>query len=329
MTDRDEGRGTSDEQNAPLAPRLSSLVPVLEILRASRPRQWTKNLLVYAGFLFTLNQTAVWPAFGRATFGFIVFCLLPASAYLLNDARDAEADRRHPLKRHRPVAGGRLSVRIAYGSSVVLALAGLAGAVWAGPAFAVIAAVYLAVTVAYSLALKHVVLLDVLALAAGYVLRAVAGAAILSVRTSFWLALCTFLLALFLGLCKRRSEITALDDAGDAQAARAILGEYTVDLLDQMISVATACALLAYALYTYFTPTTPDPGAVWLFRQHLFTFTIPFVVYGIYSYLYLAYRHDLGGAPETLFLEDRPLQWNILLWVAACAAALLLGPDVS
>lgn len=293
----------------------------MELFRAARPRQWIKNLLLYAGLLFTVGREPFVPGFLRATLGFVLFCCLSSSAYLLNDLRDAEQDRLHPVKRNRCIAAGRLSASAALMASLLLAGVGLLGAFVADRLFGVIALAYFAVTLAYSLVLKHVVLLDVLALAAGYVFRAVAGAAIVGVPASFWLALCTLLLALFLALCKRRGEMTAQPETG----ARAVLEEYTVPLLDQMIGIATSSALVAYALYTYFTPTAQSTAATWRFRDHLLAFTIPFVVYGIYRYLYLVYRRNLGDAPEEIFLRDRPLQANTILWLLACALAVLLG----
>jgi 4-hydroxybenzoate polyprenyltransferase len=293
----------------------------LDILTAARPRQWIKNLLVYAGLLFTLGHEPFLPAFLRATVGVALFCFLSSAAYMVNDALDVQQDRLHTTKRHRPLASGRLSASTAWAAAAILAPAGLAGAFAAGTSFGVIALAYFAITLAYSAVLKHVILLDVMALALGYVLRAVAGAAILDVPASFWLALCTLLLALFLGLCKRRGEITTPSGTG----TRVVLEDYTVPLLDQMISVVTSSALLAYALYTYFTPTSPALAGRWRFRDHLLTFTIPFVVYGIYRYLYLVYRRNAGDAPEDVFLKDRPLQANTMLWVLACVGAMLLG----
>lgn len=299
----------------------SSLIAMFpQLLRAARPYQWIKNLLLYAGFLFTLGARDAREPFARATLGALLFCLLSASAYILNDVLDAEADRRHPTKRNRPVASGRLSQRAALAAAVVLLAAGLAGSFAAGSGFGLLSLVYIALTVGYSVILKHVVLLDVMVLALGYVVRAAAGAVIVGVPTSFWLALCTMLLALFLGLCKRRAELAAGADSPDR---RAVMAEYTLPLLDQMISVVTSSALLAYALYTYFTPTNPAPSAAWRFADHRLTFTIPFVVYGIYRYLYLVFRRDAGETPELLFLRDSPLRWNTALWAAACAGARL------
>lgn len=292
------------------------------LLEGARPVHWVKNLLLYAGFLFTAGQIPVWPAFLRATAAFALFSLLASAAYLLNDVRDADSDRLHPVKKNRPVASGRLSRTTAMVWALGLTVAALAGAFALGVWFAVLAAAFVAATHAYTFALKEVALLDVMALAIGYVLRAVAGAAAIGVPASFWLATCTFLLALFLGLCKRRAELTGLDDAA---AHRSSLSEYSEPLLDQLISVVTASSLVAYALYTYFTPTSHTPAQGWHFRLHLLTLTIPFVVYGIFRYLYLVYRRDRGGAPEAVFLKDRALQWNIALWALSCVAALLVG----
>lgn len=319
----DDGENTDQRISSPPP---STLHYPLEILRAARPAQWTKNLLVYAAFLFTLGHFPILPAFLRATLGVFLFILLSTSAYLLNDIRDVERDRLHPRKRFRPIAAGRLPVSVAAWAAVVTGVGGLVGAWLASPAFFAVALLYVIITLSYSTVLKHIVLLDVMTLAAGYVVRAVAGAVILSAHVSFWLVLCTLLLALFLGLCKRRGELMGLE--GNPTATRAILGEYTVELLDQMISVATASALITYALYTYYTPTGRDIPEMWLFRDHLFTATVPFVVYGIYRYLYLVHRHDLGSAPETVFLRDRPLQINTVLWVLTCLVALVLGRGI-
>jgi 4-hydroxybenzoate polyprenyltransferase len=295
---------------------------IKQLLRAARPHQWIKNLLLYAGFLFTMGDGNAVVSFGRATLGFALFCCLSASAYILNDLIDAESDRIHPTKRNRPIASGALSPRTAGVATIALGMLGLAGAFLAGVEFGLLAAFYLALTVGYSTFLKRVVLLDVIVLAIGYVVRAVAGAVILGVPTSFWLALCTMLLALFLGLCKRRAELASAETDADV---RKVLSDYSLPLLDQLISVVTSSALLAYALYTYSTPTHGGGPARWLFADHTLTLTIPFVVYGIYRYLYLVYKRDLGASPENMFLKDRPMQWNTALWAVACAAALYTG----
>lgn len=297
-------------------------IMINHVLRAARPHQWIKNLLLYAGFLFSLGGVHASQSFLRASLGFALFCCLSGSAYILNDLIDADSDRKHPTKRFRPIASGALSRGAATAATVVLGVGGLAGAFGVGMWFGVLAAFYLALTIGYSSFFKHVVLLDVIVLAIGYVVRAVAGAVIVGVPASFWLALCTMLLALFLGLCKRRAELASVEKDADI---RKVLTEYSLPLLDQLISVVTSSALLAYALYTYSTATRPDGARRWLFVDHELTLTIPFVVYGIYRYLYLVYKRDLGASPEMMFLKDKPMMWNTFLWAAACAAALLSG----
>lgn len=293
-----------------------------QLLRAARPYQWIKNLLLYAGFLFTLGTGSSRVAFVRATAGVLIFCFLSASAYILNDVLDAESDRSHPAKRDRPIASGRLAAGPALIASVVVGCAALGAAFLMDTGFGLIAAVYVVLTLAYSVFLKRVVLLDVIVLALGYVVRAVAGAIIIHVPASFWLALCTMLLALFIGLCKRRAELSSLNAA---IPLREVLADYSLPLLDQMIGVVTSSALLAYALYTYFTPTNPVAALAWRFENHLLTFTIPFVVYGIYRYLYLVYQRNEGESPEALFLHDAPLRYNTAVWALACAVARLAG----
>lgn len=295
---------------------------IKHLLRAARPQQWIKNLLLFAGFLFTLGAGHAALSLRQASLGFALFCCLSASAYILNDLIDADSDRKHPTKRNRPIASGALSPTTAAAATAVLGLGGLAGSFAVGTGFGALAAFYLALTIGYSTFLKRVVLLDVIILALGYVVRAVAGAVIVGVPASFWLALCTMLLALFLGLCKRRAELTSAEKDADI---RKVLQDYSLPLLDQLISVVTSSALLAYALYTYSTPTRTDGPGKWMFIDHELTLTIPFVVYGIYRYLYLVYKRDLGASPEMMFLKDRPMQWNTVLWAAACAAALISG----
>jgi 4-hydroxybenzoate polyprenyltransferase len=295
---------------------------IKHLVRAARPQQWIKNLLLYAGFLFTLGAGKPGTSFGRASLGFALFCCLSASAYILNDLIDADSDRKHPTKRNRPIASGALSPAVAAVAAGMLGTGGVAGAFAAGLQFGCLAVLYVVVTVGYSTLFKRVVLLDVIVLAIGYVVRAVAGAVIVGVPASFWLALCTMLLALFLGLCKRRAELASAEKDADI---RKVLAEYSLPLLDQLISVVTSSALLAYALYTYSTPTKPGGSMKWLFIDHELTLTIPFVVYGIYRYLYLVYKRNLGASPEMMFLKDRPMQWNTVLWAAACAAALISG----
>ncbi len=245
----------------------------------------------------------------RAAAAFVDFCALSGAVYLVNDVLDREQDRRHPQKSRRPIASGTLSVGAALAAALVLGGGGLAAAGLLGPAFFATALAFSALLLAYSLVLKHVVILDVLTLAFGFTLRAVAGGAAIHVPVSHWLVLCTTLLALFLALGKRRHEILLL--GSDARAHRRILDDYNPYLLDQMISVVTASTLIAYAFYTISPETTEK------FHTNLLSLTIPFPLYGIFRYLYLVHRQDLGGNPTELVIEDRPLLACIGLWAAA------------
>lgn len=281
---------------------------------ALRPKQWAKNLLLFAALLFTLNERHPVADWVRAAVGFGLFCLLSGCAYLINDLRDIDADRQHPRKRLRPLASGRLPIALARAFAVVVApLCVLGGGFLLGPLFALAAGAYFAETLAYSLHLKNVVLLDVLALSAGFVLRAVAGSAAVRVPPSPWLLLCTFLLALFLGLLKRRAEVVALGEA--IAQTRPILAQYPLSYLDQAVTLVATTCLVAYLLYTFLSPTG---------QAHPYLMaTAPFVLYGLFRYLLLAHQGK-GEAPELVLLEDRSLQINLVLWTLAVVLAMLL-----
>jgi 4-hydroxybenzoate polyprenyltransferase len=275
-----------------------------------RPEQWTKNIIVFAALIF--GQRLFDPAaVGRSLAAFLVFCALSGVVYLVNDVSDREADRLHPLKRHRPIAAGQVSVALALGAAAGIAVAAVSAAFWLRPAFGWIAAAYLALFVGYSRALKHVVIVDVLTIAIGFVLRAAAGAAVIAVPMSQWLLVCTILGALFLGLCKRRHELTLLADS--ATGHRPILEEYNPYLLDQMIGVVTASTLVAYIIYCTSPETTEKFGTT-----HL-VLTTPFPIYGIFRYLYLVHQKGVGSPSEVL-LTDRPLLASIMLWGLAVIA---------
>jgi 4-hydroxybenzoate polyprenyltransferase len=283
---------------------------LLNLLRSLRPSQWTKNLLVFAGLLFGRrlpDPTAVW----RSIAAFAIFCALSGVVYLINDVADRHADRSHPLKRLRPIASGALPVPLALAAAGAIGLAALAAAFTLRPAFGVVAAAYLGLLALYSGPLKNIVIIDVLTIAVGFVLRAVAGAVAIDVEISHWLLVCTILLALFMALAKRRHEIVML--AGDAPNHRAILGEYTPYLLDQMIAVVTASTLISYAFYTISPETELKFGTQWL------GLTIPFPLYGIFRYLYLVHQREGGGSPADLLLTDRPLLVCVALWAVAVA----------
>ena len=283
---------------------------VLNLLISLRPAQWTKNLLVFAGLLFgrrLLDRTAV----ARAMAAFALFCALSGVVYLINDLVDRESDRRHPLKARRPIASGALALPTALGAAVVLGTGGLAAAFFLGWRFGVVASLYVALFALYSGALKHIVIVDVLAIAVGFVLRAMAGAVVVDVAISHWLLVCTILLALFIVLVKRRHEIVLLE--GGATSHRPTLGDYSPYLLDQMIAVVAASTLIAYIFYTISQETQEKFGTPWL------GLTIPFPLYGIFRYLYLVHQREGGGSPADTLLTDRPLLACVALWVLAVA----------
>jgi len=277
---------------------------LIEILQSMRPRQWVKNLFVFAGLIFA--QKLLTPLTAVAIAAFVIFCALSGAVYLLNDVADRDQDRRHPRKRERPIAAGRLSVPGALVAALALIVLALGASLVISPRFALVAAAYAVLLTLYSAWFKHLVIVDVLVVAVGFVLRAVAGAVAIDVEISGWLLICTILIALFLALGKRRHEYLTLGAA--AATHRPILAEYSAALLDQMIAVVTASTVTAYALYTM------SPETVAKFHTHLLPVTLPFVIYGIFRYLYLLYRRQLGGNPSELFLNDRPLLANTFLW---------------
>jgi 4-hydroxybenzoate polyprenyltransferase len=300
---------SSTAPDAPIA-GVSGRPVSVHLLLSLRPGQWTKNLLVFAGLLF--GQRLGDPrAVARALGAFVIFCALSGVVYLINDVLDRESDRRHPLKRARPIASGALPVATALAAAAILGGGALAASTALGSAFTLVAAAYLGLLVLYSASLKNIVIIDVLTIAIGFVLRAVAGAVAVDVQISRWLFICTILLALFIALAKRRHEIVLL--AGAAPGHRAILKEYSPYLLDQMIAVVTASTLISYALYT----TSPD--TVLKFGTSRLDLTIPFPLYGIFRYLYLVHQREGGGSPADLLLTDRPLLVCVALWAFAVA----------
>ncbi len=275
------------------------------ILVSLRPHQWTKNLLVFAALALSKHLFER-EAFLRALLAFGIFCGLSGTIYVVNDLTDLARDRLHPRKRHRPLASGALSPEAARGVAGVLGLACLGLSLLLGRDFALAALLYTLLNLAYSFRLKEIVIVDVLSISMGFLLRGVAGALAISVQFSDWLVVCTILLALFLALAKRRHELTSLNDA--ASGHRPILAEYSPYLLDQMISVVTASCLMAYAFYTM------APETVEKYRTDRLAWTIPFVLYGIFRYLYLVHQRDQGGSPTDLLLTDRPLLVDVALW---------------
>lgn len=277
----------------------------MSVLHSLRPEQWTKNLLVFAALLFArrLFDTA---AVLQALAAFAIFCGLSGAVYLLNDVSDRESDRQHPVKRHRPIAAGHVSAPTAVAWALVLIALGLSLAFWLQTGFGIVAAAYLVLQATYTRVLKHMVILDVMAIAFGFVLRAIAGGLVIGVPISDWLVICTILLALFLGLSKRRHELTLL--AAGAAGHRRILEEYDPYLLDQMIAVVAAATLVAYIIYCLSPDTTARFGTHWL------VLTVPFPIYGLFRYLYIVHRKDGGGNPSEMLLTDRPLLSCVGLW---------------
>ena len=287
-----------------------------------RPRQWYKNLIIYLAFFFTIDEAwspsadiaAGLGLFGVITLAFLLFSALTGAVYLVNDILDAESDRLHPRKRHRPIASGRLPVGAAWACAVVLSVIGLGGAFALEPVFGVISGVYVLANVAYSLTLKHIVLVDVFVISGGMVLRAVAGAAIMQVPISPWLYLCTALAALLLALIKRRSQLVAAGE--DAASQRPSLSLYTVESLDMLIVITATASLIGYSLYTFTAPNLPANDAMML--------TIPFVAFGLFRYIMLSGSADAGENPEDLLMGDGPLIATALLWLGSAAVILAL-----
>ncbi|MCC7103750.1 MAG: decaprenyl-phosphate phosphoribosyltransferase [Chloroflexi bacterium] len=287
---------------------------VKSLVKALRPKQWTKNLIVFVGAIFSHNAFN-FEAMLIATEALVAFCLLSSAGYLINDLRDAEADRLHPAKRFRPIASGAIKPPVAWLFAVGLASSALALAFSIRLQFAIVALAYLCLTLVYSAGLKDIVLVDLFAIAGGFVLRAAGGAVAIGVRVSPWLYVCTVLAALFIGLAKRRHELVSLADG--AQSHRKNLREYTVDLLDQLIVIVVAGAIMAYSLYTFSAQNLPRNDSMML--------TIPLVIYGLFRYLFLVRVKHTGGSPEDVLLTDRPLLATLVAWVALSTLLLYIG----
>jgi 4-hydroxybenzoate polyprenyltransferase len=283
------------------------------LLTALRPRHWAKNLLVLAPVLFSRHLTS--PSVLKTAFSaFALFCAVSSACYLINDLSDIERDRMHPLKRLRPIAAGKLRKTAALSLALVLLVFGLAGAVAINRGFALVLGCYCLNNLAYTFILKRLVILDIFAVALGFVLRAVAGAVVIGVEISSWLLICTTLLALFLGFSKRRYELLLLrEDAGNH---REVLEEYSPHFLDMMIAIVTASTVTSYALYTASEET------VQRFHTRGLLLTLPFVLYGIFRYLYLIYQKDRGGDPVETALADPATLVNLMLWAATVAVIL-------
>ena len=282
-----------------------SVAAIKYIILSMRPKQWTKNLVVFAALLFSLNLFS-FRAVVLSFIAFFIFTLLVSGVYLLNDLLDVEEDKRHPKKSKRPIAAGLVSPSTAKLAFIVLISVSLIASFIINVDFFIIILVYFLIQIGYSVYLKHVVIIDVFSIASGFFLRVISGAIIISVPISSWLLICTFFISLFLALCKRRHEIVLLETT--AGNHRKVLNDYNTLLLDQMIGVVTSSTLIAYTLYVLSDATISK------FNTTRLIYTIPFVLYGIYRYLFLVYHKDEGGRPEMILLTDRPMLLNIFLY---------------
>ena len=275
------------------------------LIKTMRPHQWIKNILVYIPLVFDRKLTHI-PSLIRTSIGFILFCLVASVVYIINDIADLEADRNHPVKRNRPLASGDLPISVAIFTAIVILVIVFPLAYWLAPSFALVLGCYFILNLLYSKWFKHIPIIDVFVLASFYVLRVIAGLTLIDVeRFSPWLYVVTTLLALYIGLGKRRAELALMED--NANQHRRVLEGYTIPLLDQYITIVSAMTVIAYSLYTFSAPNLPE--------NHAMMLTVPFAIYGVFRYLYLIQIKKMGGAPEDILLQDRPLQVTVVLWV--------------
>lgn len=286
-----------------------------------RPKQWTKNALIYAGLVFD-GQLFRADSFLRVTLSFVLLCLAASTVYIINDLFDIERDKQHPKKRYRPLPSGQLPVPLAIAAAVILPIVTIGIALLYSPYFAVILIIYIGLNILYSFRLKHVVIIDVLTITAGYVLRVAGGVVVIQVaKFSPWLYAVTALFALFLAISKRRQELVMMKDSG-AEQVRPIFKEYNLTLLDEMLRTVTTSTFIAYILYAIEAPT------VLLAGNSLALLTVPFVIYGLFRYLYLIHVKGEGSAPDEVLLSDRPLQVTILLWGITFVLVLYVIPKL-
>jgi len=291
---------------------MTMLKPLFKTLR---PKQWPKNLFIFAALVFDVKLFQSDPLL-RTVAGFVLFCLLSSTIYIINDLVDIEKDRQHPVKKKRPLASGQLSSKVAIIAALVIGVICVPLSFALETYFGWIAIGYVILMIAYSFFLKNMVIVDVMTIAAGFVLRVVAGVVLVHVeRFSPWLYVCTTLLALFIAVGKRRNELTLLK--GSANAHRAILNEYSLSFIDEMISIISAATLIAYSLYTFSAENLP--------QNHTMMLTTPFVLYGLFRYLYLIHVKGEGGAPEEIVVKDKPLIVSFGLWALAVVLILYLA----
>lgn len=285
------------------------------LLIEMRPQEWTKNLLVFTGVIFSRSLFELHDLWTSIA-GFLLFCAASSGIYIFNDLCDIEADRQHPIKSKRPLAAGDLNINLARIAMILLFAIAAFGSLALSFSFALIIVLYLSICLAYSLQLKNIVILDVILIASGFVLRAISGAVLIDVTISEWLIICTSMVALLVGFGKRRHELTLLESA--ASTHRKNLGEYSIHFLDSIMAICSGAALITYALYTRADETVARVGSQWML------ITIPFVVYGVFRYLFLIHQRDAGGDPVKILFHDRPMVLNLLLWLIAAALVVYL-----
>jgi 4-hydroxybenzoate polyprenyltransferase len=286
------------------------------LFKSMRPDQWTKNGFVLLPLIFA-RKVFEYPGLMQGLTAFGIFCLLSSAMYLFNDISDLDSDRHHPIKRRRPLAAGLISVTQAKWSAAVLLLCALSWALVLGKAFFSVVVIYATVQIAYTHFLKNVVIVDIFCISAGFFLRVIGGAAAVDVVISNWLIICTISIAMFLTLGKRRNDLTLIGQ-GDARRQRKVFSEYTPYLLDQMIGIVTATTLLSYMLYCI------SPETIAKFQTRHLIYTFPFVLYGLFRYLYLIHAKEQGGSPERVLLTDPPLLASVVLW-GLCAILIIYG----
>lgn len=287
-------------------PPENSLQALIGLVRTMRPRQWTKNVIIYAGLVFD-GQLLVFNSLLRVTAAFILLCLVASTIYIINDLVDIEADKQHPRKKKRPLPSGQLPKRLAIIAAIIIPSVSLTAAALLSPQFAIVLILYFVIHVLYSFWLKNIVIIDIMAITAGFVLRVAAGVVVVQVANfSPWLYACTGLLALFLAIGKRRQELILL--AENAQNVRATYKDYNLPLLDEMLRLVMTGTFVAYLLYTV------ESNTIQVVNTSLALITVPFVLYGLFRYMYLIYVRNEGSAPDELLLQDRPLLASILLW---------------
>ena len=306
----------SPEQNTLKTPSITA-----GLIRSLRPKQWTKNLIVYFALFFTMNETwdpsdisNVIDMLGKASITFLLFCVLSSGIYIINDLFDTESDRHHPIKKTRPIASGKLPIFIAWPFSIIMIAIGISVSFYLNHSLIFVSVTYVLLSILYSYILKHVFILDVMLISTGLILRAAAGAVALSVPISPWLYACTGLGALLIALCKRKSEL--LNSVNTEAVQRKTLSQYTTSLLDMFISIVAPSTLITYTLYTFTSPNLPD--------NHVMILTVPIVVYGLFRYLYLVHVRHKGENPEDILVSDVPLMLSILFWLVISTLILIM-----